>query len=134
MAPFWQNARAFCNCRIQNRCINSDFYQFKSDLWCLDKDFCMAAFAYVYEIFTVTQLQFAVTKSNKKFTEQACGRFCFQSFIHLYEMYFLNLSPLLRTDRTCQWIKFKFNLMKQNYISKKFIESYFFSPDLWNST
>ena len=46
-------------------------------------DFCMAAFAYVYEIFTVTQQQFAVTKSNKKITEQACGRFCFLSFIHL---------------------------------------------------
>ena len=84
MAPFGQTARAVGNCRIQNRCINSDFYQFKSDLRCLDKDFCMAAFAYVYEIFTVTQLQliFAVTKSSKKFTEHACDRFCFQSFIH----------------------------------------------------
>ena len=37
--------------------------------------FCMDAFEYVYEIFTVTQLQSAVTKSNKKFTEQACDRF-----------------------------------------------------------
>ena len=87
MAPFWQNARVFGNCRIQNRWINSYFYQFKSDLWCLDKDFCVAAFAYVYEIFTVKQLQFAVTKSNKKLTEHACGRFCFQSFYILYKVF-----------------------------------------------
>ena len=71
----------------------------------------MVAFAHVYEIFTVTQLQFAVT--SKKFTEQACGRFCFQKFYTSYIKYscmlvnvywrkciFKNLSPLLRTDRT----------------------------------
>ena len=47
----------------------------------------MVAFAYVYEIFTVTQLQIAVTKSNKKFTEQTCGRFCFQKFYTSYIKY-----------------------------------------------
>ena len=52
--------------------INSDFDQYDVQV---KIDFCMDAFEYVYEIFTVTQLQSAVTKSNKKFTEQACDRF-----------------------------------------------------------
>ena len=33
MAPVWQNAQAFGNCRIKNRWINSDF----DHMICLDK-------------------------------------------------------------------------------------------------
>ena len=70
----------------------------------------MAAFEYVYEIFTVTQLQFAITKSNKKFTAQACGRFCFIDLIYsIHACLFMFIGAnvflnkiylqLLRTDR-----------------------------------
>ena len=80
MAPVWQSARAFGNCSIQNRCINPDFDQFLGNLWCLDKDFCMAAFEYVYKTFPITRLLSAVTISHKKFTAQACGHISFHSF------------------------------------------------------
>ena len=46
-------------------------------IWCLDKDFCMAALEYVYEIFTETQLQSAVTKSNQKITNKPAATFIY---------------------------------------------------------
>ena len=43
----------------------------------------MAAFAYVYEIFTVTQLQFEVTKSTKNLPNKPAAAFVSKSFIHV---------------------------------------------------
>ena len=36
-------------------------------------------------------------------------------------VFFLKISPLLKTDRTVQWIEIKLKWIKQTYMSKKFI-------------
>ena len=89
----------------------------------------MAAFAYVYEIFTATQLQFAVTKSNKNLPNKPVAAFVSKVLYILYKVFmracyfywrkciFQNLSPLLRTDRS-----FHYNpdTKKRLFLNQKF--------------